>query len=375
MCEACKVEKFTNRNFINDVIDGMYDWVRVIDKDSNIVFLNKAMAEGLGNYPIGKKCYSLLGKTGPCENCISRNAIFDGKSHEKEEIIGDRIFSVMSSPLKDEQGEVIAAIEVLRDVTQVRQLQNKILEQNNKLNQDLDTAKKLQRSLLPWNYNNERLSFSFLYYPCETLGGDFFDIFNIDEDHVGMYIADVSGHGVPASMLTVFLRSSINRKATSPSEALTKLYEDFNNSNIFNDMYITVFYVIINLKSRTITYSNAGHNVVPVVFNRGMKDRFELLNSPGIPISNWLPSPGYHNKSLSFMKDDRLFMYTDGVIEIRNSHNEQFGEERLLEILLNDFPTPHMTLNKVMERVKDFIGNDRYSEYCDDITMALMQLS
>ncbi|MDF2523399.1 MAG: putative sensor protein [Clostridiales bacterium] len=365
-----KIKK-DDTHFIKDIINGMYDWVRVIDKDNNIIFLNDAMAEGVGSNSIGIKCYNAIGKSSPCENCVSRKAIFDGKSYEKEEVMGNRIFSVMSSPLTNNSGEVIAAVEVLRDITDMKQLQKKIAVQNNKLQEELLTAKRLQYSLLPWNFSDKRISFSFRYNPCEALGGDFLDIFNIDDDHIGLYIADVSGHGVPASMLTVYLRSAIDKKSLSPSAALEKLYTDFNSSNILNDLYITVFYAVINLKDHTITFSNAGHNVIPILFNQ---NNLEILSSAGIPISDWLISPQYQDHRLPFYMGDRLFLYTDGLVEIRNVNNEQYGEERLLNILLGSKNSIEYTLDEILSQISVFVKDEQLINSYDDITMALLEL-
>jgi phosphoserine phosphatase RsbU/P len=274
-----------NSLFIEDIINGMYDWVRVIDRDDNILYVNKTMKENITKYPVGQKCYMAIGRDTPCENCISRKAIFEGHSHQKEEIIAGRTFSIMSSPVKNETGEIIAAVEVLHDITQIKHLQKQTMEQNKKLQEDLNIAKKLQCRLLPKKQLEDKVNFSFLYQPCEDIGGDFLDIYNIDETHTGVYIADVSGHGVSASMLTIFLRSSINKKQLSPTKALEELFKEFNYNNFDPDLYITVFYAIIDTLNKTVTFSNAGHNVSPIIFN---KDKTEFLRVPGIPISNWL---------------------------------------------------------------------------------------
>lgn len=358
-------------NFIESIINGMYDWVRVLDRDDNILFINKAMADAIGGEPVGSKCYSALGRKEPCENCTSRKAIFDGKAHEKEEIINNRIYSVMGSPVKNEQGEVIAVVEVLRDVTHTRQLQNKLIQQNKILQDDLNMAKKLQCSLLPKRLPEDKIKFSFLYKPCEALGGDFLDIYMIDEDHVGLYIADVSGHGVPASMLTVFLRSTIDKKTLSPAKALTGLYHEFNKSDFDHDFYITVFYAVIDIKNNTMTYSNAGHNVCPIIFSPG---KFEILMAPGIPISNWVDTPQYTEKSVPLTGGDRLFLYTDGIIEMKNPQGEQYGEEKLLQILLNSVSEPNGTLKEIVDNACEFAEITSSNVIPDDITMALLEI-
>lgn len=356
---------------IKDIIDGMYDWVRVIDRDDNMIYVNKSMSDNLECYPIGEKCYTSIGRNTPCENCTSRKAVFDGVPHEKEEIVNGKIFSVMSSPVKNREGDIIAVVEVLRDVTQTKKFQQKILDQNRKLKEDLSIAKKLQCSLLPKEFPDDKIKLSFIYKPCEALGGDFLDIYRIDEDHVGIYIADVSGHGVSASLLTVFLRSAINKKTLSPAAALTELYKDFNESNLDPNLYITVFYAVIDIKSYTMTYSNAGHNVCPIIFN---KDRLEILRVPGIPISNWMEATDYGEKSIVLLSGDRICLYTDGIIEIKNSEGKLYGDDRLLNMLLNSTLEPNATLNRIIDNACEFAGIKDVSEILDDITMALLEV-
>ncbi|MCX7842731.1 MAG: SpoIIE family protein phosphatase [Clostridia bacterium] len=358
--------------FIESIINGMFDWVRVLDRDDNVLFVNKAMAEGLGQNPTGQKCYSAIGRTSPCENCISRKTVFEGTPHEKEEIINGQIFSVMSSPIRNENDNVIAVVEVLRNITQTRYLQNQLMKKNSALLDDLNMAKKLQCSLLPKKLQEDKIKFSFIYKPCEALGGDFLDIYMIDSSHLGVYIADVSGHGVPASMLTVFLRSSINKKTLSPAKALKELYREFNSSSFDPDFYITVFYAVINLETQEVLFSNAGHNVSPIIFG---KDRFELLRVPGIPISNWLEEPVYEDRSSRLSKGDRLFLYTDGIIEMKNQLNIQYGEERLLEILLSDYSEPSGTLSHILDSACRFAGINDTTSIPDDITMVLLEMN
>lgn len=364
-------KSISHQLFIEKIIDGMYDWVRVLDKDDNMLYLNQAMREGLASNPTGEKCYEIIGRDVPCDNCISRQAVFDGIPHEKEEYINGRIYSVMSSPIKNDQDQTIAVVEVLRDVTQMKKLQREILKQNRKLQNDLAIARKLQRSLLPKELSDGRLQFSFIYKPCEALGGDFLDVYKIDEDHVGIYIADVSGHGVSASMLTVFLRSSINKKLLSPAEALADLYRQFNENNFDQNLYITVFYTIIDLKNKRLTYSNAGHNVCPVIFN---KDKFQILRMPGIPISDWLEKPLFKDDTADLEAGDSIFLYTDGIVELRGEDGSQFGEERLLDILLNESSEPGVTLNKIVDSACTFVGANRFTEISDDVTLALIKI-
>lgn len=358
--------------FIEEVIDGMQDWVRVIDNDDNIIFVNKSMREAIGMDIVGQKCYEALGRTSPCPNCISKRDL-PNWARSKEEIINGRIFSVTSSPFRSADGTTeYAVIEVLHDITEIKEMSQKIATQNEKLKEDLIMAKRLQRSLLPKNtLQFDKAIFNFIYRPCETLGGDFTDFFNIDDDHIGVYIADVSGHGVAASMLTMFLNTAIDKTEKSPSKVLTQLYTSYNNNKFFSELYISIFYIVINIKKYTITYANAGLNVCPVIFSG---NDFTILRSAGIPISNWVENPEYSEQTISIKPKDNLFLYTDGIIEIRNSEKQQFGEERLLNHMLKSNFPPAQRLTQLIDKAVSFSNSINPNDIKDDITVAIVEI-
>ena len=359
-------------NFIEEIIDGMQDWVRVINKEDTIIFVNKSMREALGEDIVGQKCYAILGRTSPCQNCISRNHLPDW-SGCKEETINGRTFSVTSSPLEsDEIVSEEAVIEVLHDITELREMSIALENQNMLLKEDLLMAKRLQCSLLPKeSLSCDKLDFNFIYRPCETLGGDFIDIFKLDNDHIGVYIADVSGHGVAASMLTMFLQTALDKSILSPSKALSQLYSNYNKNDFFSELYIAVFYAIIDINNYTITYSNAGLNVCPIIFSG---DDFQILRARGIPISNWVESPDYTEITTRIKPKDRLFLYTDGIIEIRNKKNGQFGEERVVEHLLESELPPSQTLSELIKKAIAFSDSNSENDIMDDITVALIDI-
>ena len=254
-----------NKPFIEDILNGMYDWVRVIDRDNNVIYMNRAMREGLGEKFIGKKCYEVLGRNEPCTVCISRKSVFEGFSQEKEESIGDRTFSVMSSPVRNAAGEVVAAVEVLRETPAQKALPGDAGAEPQAEERGRNGKEAAGKPSSDPGHSG--LDFSLLYMPCESLGGDFVDIFRIDDSHIGVYIADVSGHGVQASLLTVFLRSAVNKSCFRPPGRWKSFYE-FNKSKLDQEMHITMFLLDNRLDDRTMLYSNAGLNVLPVVYGR-----------------------------------------------------------------------------------------------------------
>ena len=297
--------------FMLDILDSMTDWVRVVDKNKDVIYMNKAMRESLSDKSsIGNKCYHQLGRFTACENCTCKKTLKTGKASNKVEVYGDRIYSVMSSPITTDSNNIQYVIEVLRDITKDKEMESQLVAQNNELQKSLDLAKKIQMSMLPSKQLIPSVEFSYIYEPCETLGGDFFNIFTIDKEHVCFYIADASGHGITASMLTVFLRTAFKKNITSPSLILKSLYKDFNESKLEKELYITVFLCVLNTKTGELIYSNAGHNCPPLVIgNDGIKE----IESSGVPISNWLDEPLYEDKSIIIKDTDKIFLYTDGI--------------------------------------------------------------
>ena len=142
-----KIKEYSILNY--HVLESMADWVRVVDINGTIIYANEAMKKALGDDLIGKKCYQSIGKDEPCGFCISKKSIKTNETVQKEEIIDGRYYSVKSSPVLDSNNEVIAAVEVLRDVTRERKLELELIERNQKMVKDLRFAKRLQHRILP----------------------------------------------------------------------------------------------------------------------------------------------------------------------------------------------------------------------------------
>ena len=202
-----KIEEYGMLNY--HVLEGMADWVRVVDKEGTIIYANKTMKEALGHNIVGMKCYKSHGKEMPCSFCITDRSINTGEIVQKEEKINGRYFSVKSSPVTNSDGKVFAAVEVFRDVTRERKLELELIEKNKKMSKDLGFAKRIQERILPNKEILGNISIDYIYRPSEMLSGDMFDVFYIDDENIGIYISDVSGHGVAAAMMTMFIRQTM----------------------------------------------------------------------------------------------------------------------------------------------------------------------
>src|SRR5207248_1791010 len=137
-----------------------------------------------------------------------------------------------------------------------------------KLDQDLDLCRRIQQSLLPRTLPDMLPArFAVHYQPCGRVGGDFYDVFRLDEDHVGFYVADVVGHGVPASLLTIFLKKAIRPKEifgkeyrlVPPDEVLRHLNREMIDQALAENPFITIAYGLYDRRDSSLTFARAGH--------------------------------------------------------------------------------------------------------------------
>ena len=371
-------DEIHDTGFIEKVFDSMHDWVRVLDLKGNVVFMNMALMEYFEWHPESVALFSRFSRTREYKHLKSWNNTVAGilqeeKSDAEFEVDG-KTFAVISSPLNKKSGEVGYTVEVFRDVTRLKRLQDVIVKQNMKFEDDLGMAKMLQRRLLPHGSPNPAIEFNYIYEPCELLGGDFIDMYNIGDTHLGVYIADVSGHGVAASILTVFLRTAISKRIKSPAETLRLLFQEFKANKLDPELYITVFYAIYDLKNGILKYSNAGHGAVPVLYNKNRKDKQTLLMLEGVPISTWVDSTEYKESSVKIESGDRLFLYTDGLTDVSNTGMERYGSTRVNNSLKNCPDDHNEALKKILNDAKDFAGIRDSSEQSDDITLSIIEL-
>ncbi|HOK62675.1 MAG TPA: SpoIIE family protein phosphatase [Soehngenia sp.] len=350
------------------VLDGMADWVRVVSKDGIVIYANKAMKRDLGENIIGSHCYKILNKDDRCIHCITLKSIFSGETFQKEEIVNGRYYSVKSSPVRNTDGDIVAAVEVFRDVTRERKLELELLERNKLISEDLKFAKKVQEKILPRQGMFENLNIEYIYKASEMLSGDMFDVFHIDDENIGIYISDVAGHGIAASMLTMFIKQmmrDIKDEIKTPSLALLELHKRFLAFGLEADKYFTIFYGVYNRTKNTFSYSNAGHNCYPIKFND--KD-VNPLKIKGYPITVLFDQMNYEEKIVKLNYGDKILLYTDGITEAMDYNGKQFGIEGVLETVRNH---PNNLLQEIEEK---FIVHS-WGEQKDDYALVLVEVT
>ena len=205
-----------------------------------------------------------------------------------------------------------------------------------------------------------------IQYDLKAVGGDFYDFFLVDDNHLGFTIADVSDKGIPAAIFMAISRTVIRATALrqlSPAVCM-KESNDLLCRESVNGMFVTTFYAILNIHTGDVVYCNGGHNR-PVWIRKN--DKVSLLPMTGGMALGVVPGLAYKEQSLKLEAGDSLFLYTDGISEAMNLRNEQYGDIRLVEACSSvKNQSPKSMIEGISESVQSFVNGATQS---DDITM------
>ncbi|MEO1991558.1 MAG: fused response regulator/phosphatase [Pirellulales bacterium] len=223
-------------------------------------------------------------------------------------------------------------------------LNQEISRKNARMIRDLEAAAKVQRSLLPTeSVDLPQATIAWKYVPCEGLAGDFLNVFLLDEHHAGLFVVDVSGHGVPSSLMAVtvgrFLTNKISDQSilvrqgddkeiviASPSEVVTQLNKLFQADD-FSGLYFTIIYGVLDLRTGQLDYVSGGHPALVRVSSSGKAD---FHPAEGFPVG-FIPDAEYTQQTLQLDPGDRVFFYSDGVPEAMDKDLNPLGDDALAE--------------------------------------------
>jgi sigma-B regulation protein RsbU (phosphoserine phosphatase) len=245
----------------------------------------------------------------------------------------------------------------------------RVTAEKERIGTELHMANQIQESMLPSIFPAfpERREFDIyaLMDPAREVGGDFYDFFLIDKDHLCMVIADVSGKGIPAAlfmMISKIIIQSCAMLGRDAGEILTKTNEALCSNNRM-EMFVTVWIGILEISTGKLTAANAGHEYPAIKTG----DKFELLKDKHGLVIGAMPGIVYKEYELDLKPGDKLFLYTDGVAEATRGGDELFGTKRMLNALnRNPDADPVILLRNVRRAVDEFVGSD---EQFDDLTM------
>jgi serine phosphatase RsbU (regulator of sigma subunit) len=234
---------------------------------------------------------------------------------------------------------------------------------------ELEHARSIQQKLLPQDItgNASHYEAGSRYLAANSVGGDYYDLFQISDNAYGVIVADVSGHGVASALIMSMFKALLkthSQKETSPQKTLERINELFV-SEVATEHFVTVFYAVVNAEARTIRYSSAGH--CPILFLHKPSGRCDLLKTEGLFLGVF-PNMLLREKEAAYTPGERrLVLYTDGLTEAVNGNNEMYGTERLQNIARETVGLPpDQAVRAILEHQKNFCGQQRQE---DDITL------
>ncbi|MCK4384905.1 MAG: SpoIIE family protein phosphatase, partial [candidate division Zixibacteria bacterium] len=240
-----------------------------------------------------------------------------------------------------------------------------------RLEEELALGRQIQLGLLPKVCpKGERFEFSAFIQPARQVGGDYYDFLKTEDDRVGIAIADATGKGIPAAMLISLVHASLRSEVKNrlcPSRVMANINQLILSSTS-SEKFATMFYGELDPKGRKLIYCNAGHNY-PVVIHRD--GRVEFLDTGGLVLGAFQEAI-YERGEVLFEKNDTVFFYSDGLTENFNNNGEEFGEKRLIDLLLgNRSLDPEGLKKKVIEESTNFTGG--IPPY-DDFTIVVLKI-
>ena len=253
------------------------------------------------------------------------------------------------------------------------------LEHKKQIDRDLQAAQQIQASLLPQTLPDYKgLQLSAYNLPAFDIGGDYYDFIEIDDDHLGIAIADVAGKGIGGAMMMAVCQGVLRTRATqeqSPARMLSELNRVLS-ANLAEDMFITMLYIVLNTKTRELKLARAGHERPLLCRNCTGTRVAEPLDAPGIAIGLAdadVFDAAIADVSVQLKPGDGIIAYTDGITEALNEKGDEWGLDSLLGLIQTESPkNPDALIKAVRTSIAHYVGAQQ--QY-DDMTLLALKVS
>jgi sigma-B regulation protein RsbU (phosphoserine phosphatase) len=251
----------------------------------------------------------------------------------------------------------------------LRGIREQLSHQLAAIRNELETARQIQLSILPGKMpGTNGLDLAARYLPMTAVAGDFYDFILVDDNHVGVLVADVSGHGMPAALISSMLKIALAAQSTSasdPAQVLLGLNQALCGK--FQGHFVTAAYVFIDMENNILRYAGAGHPPLITKDNAAAKVNEMLEN--GLFLGAF-PHATYTSVEVPFKTGDWCLLYTDGIPETTNPAGEEFGTNRLKLFLQNDESRgSNAFVDRFLETLYDWANQPSHGEADDDITL------
>ena len=349
----------------------------------------------LGYYVASQKIIAPIRSLQRAAKAISGTVMLDegksppaGRSPSSRESAG-LLLDVEKIRTGDEIGDLASEFAFMgqRILNYKEKLESEIASKTGEIRRDLDFAKQFQSNLMPRKYPEvpprdgrpaPRLNFHHIYRPASTVGGDFFNVLKLGDSKAGIFIADVMGHGARSALVTAIIATLLQDAeacGADPAEVLRLLNQHFYKvvHNTGDVVFVSAFYLVLDVSSMSATYASAGHPS-PVLLERSTGRIVELTphlrNNPALGL---FENSAYETFQRPLLERDLFLLFTDGLFECMNSNGEEFGRQRLLQIVEDHQKAP---LNELADHMVDsactFAGQEGPA---DDVCLVAVEIS
>ncbi|WP_129599915.1 SpoIIE family protein phosphatase [Anaerophilus nitritogenes] len=332
--------------FLNTIFENITSAIFLVDKNIEVQQFNEpfqTLFNKKEDQILGKLCGNVIGckytieekkkcgSTSNCDQCLIRKSIikaFKEKTPTFKNVVHrdfyinnqfiQKYFQFTTKHLTFNEENMVMVI--LDDITQIEISKKKLRERNKmiesyhkRLKEELSLAKNVQQNLIPKKLPEiEGISLTSIYQPLEEIGGDLYDFIKIDEDNLGIFLSDISGHGVPAAMVTAMVKAIMETgKYLFNHPAVLMSYLNKKLMNIGTTMYLTALYGVYNIKTHQFTYIRCGHPYPILIRNH----EYIELNTAGSTVLGVFENINFESETIELKPKDKLIFYTDGLTE------------------------------------------------------------
>ena len=379
---------FTPEQLLSSLMDNIPDHIYFKDAQSRFIRTNRAQARFLGlakpEDAIGKTDHDFFAHADEAladeQNILRSGKPLVGKIERVRYGKGPIVsVSTTKAPITDSTGKAIGIVGITRDINdrmleeeRLKSAQEELENTVRTIDMELNIARNIQESMLPERLDQiDEVKVAALYIPCSTIGGDLYDVIQIDEDRIALLILDVMGHGIPAALIAAMAKVSFTKHIARGLKPRTVLREvnDELIAHLKNERFLTVFLGIVDKARKEFVFARASHP--PALLLRKRRRTVVRLSGKGIFIG-FAPRYKYEEERVPLESGDIILLYTDGLVECRNKGGVFYGLKRLERLLLKhrDAPVDEL-VKRIREAHVEFMGDVPPS---DDIAVLIATL-
>lgn len=394
--QKAEAEARYQANILEAIFNSIGDGVIVADEDGNFLIENPASQKILGKtlnslegYVEKQEVFYAHGETPVPRGELPLERALQGIPSEQVELLvrntnnpGGVYISSTASPIEWDNGVRKGAVSVFRDITQ-RKIADEALQdafrtiraQQELVSAEMEQARETQKVILPENLPEiHGIQLASKHLSMDQIGGDFYDVFSIPDDQIGIMVADVTGHGVPAALLSLMISNVFNDIVSQVVS--TQLVLEMANTALEEKLpegkFATMFFAIYDLHSKTLTYTCGGHPPAYVI--RCETEEILALDTEGMAVGMF-PSilAEYEEKQIQLIPGDKVLFYTDAIIEVVNEENQQFGFNNFKNFLKQ---SSHLPIQKLLDEIYQYgFEYSNFQGFGDDITLVGLEIS